>query len=1051
MMFRYYRHPSRIAVGLLVFVLVFGGLLTFRTVNALQRDPVTAAWQQARAAGSYHFTANVVQVTTPAASIYTIGRSSDEQRLYLEGQTDLRAESLQMHVWTGSGNVTQPETALQIRYEDGTTSTRQGAGAWQEISSVTDAMAPGGDFLAYLSAIRNMQAGEPETRAGLKLTRYSFDIDGPTFGEYMRRELERHLTAQGELPPGLQIGTPDFYRDLRGTGEVWIAETGLPVRQVLHLTFPEQQEQQVSAHITVNFSQFGIGPHTLQAWLTDHMPPLEALVALLLVLGFAWALVTLRRSRMFGTVLALLLIGILVLQPFLSSLQSVQFFETQMAHAAEQEAAYVDQQAIREIQAAQINTDFDPHHNPLAGLEAAPPPATGQLAAATDLLPQEQAPLQQVVTVNADRDGDGLSDADEVDIYITDPNDIDTDNDTLSDYIEVRIGTNPLVADTDGDTLSDAVEVAGFTYNNQTWYLDPLEIDSNNDGLGDGQEWFQTNALLNERSIDSDGNGIPDAFDLDNDGDGVPDAMDSAPYTHTGPFSDDNPLGLILEDLRQDTPTFVDFQIRPTDPKHLWYAQNVLDWPEDREGQVQDDDGATFADVALSEGRAPVANESFGDMKLVPMLEIRIDGSTTHLPSEDELAEYGISISNLEEDEAGNLSGKVVYVPLNVQTNEKTGERVAFTARMLYNPESSVWGNAHDVRLTWLIQVLTDDCEQVDNNQCVEYRRYNQTRIAHSYYADWHLTGLTIAEERGTNVAAIYEDPAVDTNLREDDALWLLAAGLDGAFLIPRTGPDRWEIDTSNPLHPTMRLITGDREVTVDELARRFNHPTNSAVTEEERWGIPNILRVNTPAAPYATFDKAIMDIGTDKATDILNTAFAGSWQQDNSLKPLITYVIETERRTVTLDALMEPESALSPPYVSLTNNTLTMDMNPAFRSPISVDTLGTVKWTAYCADQATEGTPNWNPCATEAYLDELEARYSIDDSRLPGDDDTTAEGRQFAIQLFYLILSQARPKPSKLMAWCPILTPTTAPVLSCRAPASPTANSLVLQLPPSV
>ena len=65
---------------------------------------------------------------------------------------------------------------------------------------------------------------------------------------------------------------------------------------------------------------------------------------------------------------------------------------------------------------------------------------------------------QQSSTV--DTDGDGLSDADETNVYKTDPNKADTDSDGLSDSEEVnKYKTNPLVADTDGDTYLDGAEV----------------------------------------------------------------------------------------------------------------------------------------------------------------------------------------------------------------------------------------------------------------------------------------------------------------------------------------------------------------------------------------------------------------------------------------------------------------------------------------------------------------------------------------------------------------------------------------------------------------
>ena len=56
----------------------------------------------------------------------------------------------------------------------------------------------------------------------------------------------------------------------------------------------------------------------------------------------------------------------------------------------------------------------------------------------------------------------------------------DSDQDGLSDWYEVKIGTNPYNPDTDGDGLSDGWEVAHGT--------DPLDPDTDGDGLSDGWE-----------------------------------------------------------------------------------------------------------------------------------------------------------------------------------------------------------------------------------------------------------------------------------------------------------------------------------------------------------------------------------------------------------------------------------------------------------------------------------------------------------------------------------------------------------------------------------
>jgi len=61
----------------------------------------------------------------------------------------------------------------------------------------------------------------------------------------------------------------------------------------------------------------------------------------------------------------------------------------------------------------------------------------------------------------ADQDTDGLSDARELFLYHTDPEDSDSDHDLLSDYDEqVSHGTDPNNADTDGDSVDDGTEVA---------------------------------------------------------------------------------------------------------------------------------------------------------------------------------------------------------------------------------------------------------------------------------------------------------------------------------------------------------------------------------------------------------------------------------------------------------------------------------------------------------------------------------------------------------------------------------------------------------------
>lgn len=77
-----------------------------------------------------------------------------------------------------------------------------------------------------------------------------------------------------------------------------------------------------------------------------------------------------------------------------------------------------------------------------------------------DLLSDEREQEVGTDPLNGDTDGDGLSDAEEVNSYGTDPLNRDTDSDTLTDGQEVNQGTLPTNPDTDGDGINDAVDAA---------------------------------------------------------------------------------------------------------------------------------------------------------------------------------------------------------------------------------------------------------------------------------------------------------------------------------------------------------------------------------------------------------------------------------------------------------------------------------------------------------------------------------------------------------------------------------------------------------------
>lgn len=139
---------------------------------------------------------------------------------------------------------------------------------------------------------------------------------------------------------------------------------------------------------------------------------------------------------------------------------------------------------------------------------------------------------------NPDTDGDGLSDGDETILYQTDPNLVDTDGDGLSDGNETMIHqTDPNLVDTDGDGLSDPDELG---YN-----TDPCLPDTDWDNLNDA---FEVTYGINPLSNDTDGDGLLDWSEVtvyftnatlnDTDGDGYTDYTEVVAGTNPLDVSD---------------------------------------------------------------------------------------------------------------------------------------------------------------------------------------------------------------------------------------------------------------------------------------------------------------------------------------------------------------------------------------------------------------------------------------------------------------------------------------------------------------------------------
>jgi hypothetical protein len=143
-----------------------------------------------------------------------------------------------------------------------------------------------------------------------------------------------------------------------------------------------------------------------------------------------------------------------------------------------------------------------------------------------------------------DSDADGLGDGLEIKTYHTDPLVPDTDDDGIADGREVDLGTNPSIADTDGDGLVDGPEV-------NTYQTDPASVDTDDDGLGDGAE---VDLETNPTQADTDGDGLTDGAEVnlyetdptraDTDGDGIEDATEIAEFDTDPTAADSDGDGL---------------------------------------------------------------------------------------------------------------------------------------------------------------------------------------------------------------------------------------------------------------------------------------------------------------------------------------------------------------------------------------------------------------------------------------------------------------------------------------------------------------------------
>ncbi|MEZ4619069.1 MAG: hypothetical protein R2867_26640 [Caldilineaceae bacterium] len=703
-----------------------------------------------------------------------------------------------------------------------------------------------------------------------------------------------------------------MYRDMTGQGELWLSAAGLPLRQIVVLNMPDEQGDQVNVRLTSNFTNWGPLPTTLIEQITPTGAQVETGLLHMsfalggLVLTGLYLLYSRVRLVHIGVVIAVIVS--LIVTPILQAAPGLEATIQRLATERDAQTKTDETMARNELPSAKAEA-FHPLRSPqenrvtTAVSVAAMPGATGASALF-------QAPNY---TSGADTDGDGLND--DVEIY--------------------KLGTDPGNVDTDGDTLSDWAEVVGYQAAGKTWYLDPLKVDTNRDGLPDNQECPQrinvdsNNNLLADAIMacpDADGDGVPDVYDFDNDGDQVPDRVDTSPnYTGAATTQAQSDLTLTFADYTADLPLNVTLEVRPPDESQLYLANNVYDWPNlDTEGQVTRVFTNTLADFGYTHNQA-----QNGDVIVTPELEITIPWDpatpTRNLPisgtvpltattpitawlDQGYLNEFGITAEQLTD---GTL---VLHAPLYNVEDIIGGRIVAWQANLPYLPKNGTWGSNHQVKLAWKVFALLDSCDFTQAPPDSSYEQYcaptatehwtTSIAMIQRYYEPFQLTGMSVTEDAGVKVAMIADDSALSAPYEQN--LWHLADNLSRTFIQQKT-------------------LNGNR-FDLDQIVARF--ADGSAASATERWGIPaNVLTTWTQSYPNTV--RGENDLIETQVGSFLRSAFPGAGAAD---AVTVLHLREEQRRTA---VLTDAQNA----HVTFDNGTKTL--NAAFGTGVNrLDTL---------------------------------------------------------------------------------------------------------------
>ncbi len=701
-------------------------------VNATDRSAEKAlkdAWEQAKAAGTYQFTADVEQTLIPRSLPGMIGQTDQRIDAQLSGEVTLPDKAHFTLRFEGDGIANDAVELVQ----EGTDVYLIKEGEKEHYDNPMGVSSIMGDYLGYLAAAKNVQKLEEGGNAAV--SRYSYEIDGARFAEYVLELMKESM--KGEIPPGVTLSPPSILVSMTGKGELWVGESGLPVRQIIDLDMPEvSSEYHVRVHMVVDFQfpekaivqQRGLSGRLAGvltpfarfsgASISDSQFPLFSFFALLAILVMAAGIVRHRRHRVVYAAVVIAIIISMVVTPLLQTYNILQFKE-KIAHASSSPTTTLVEGP--EVPDSAPELDLQP-----------PAPKSSASALSDDINPIDL----RALSANNDSPPDlycGKGSVSE-----------DADNDGLNDAAENCLGTDPYYYDSDRDLITDTVEIDGFDFGGKHWTSNPFQADSNNDGLSDYAEWPApiggAPELSDADDWDPDGDGIPNLWDDDNDGDQVPDSLDLSPFSR-GAFSDTFQLNIVNTNFNGYL--YIEFQIQPENLDHLRYSISFLDWPYDEKGPIQDLD------------------DSLQDIRLTPLIRIR----TNVAPDRNLARNEGVSVfKDADSDDY------ILYIaPFYVNDG---GRIVAFAGSVAYRPDQLQDIRWKEVKLIWTANMQNDQFEGDDiRTQSILLNTYVEERF--------RVSGIEITKS-GIYDSMIFGTPA---SPNEDRWLFNLLFGLSNTWL----------------------------------------------------------------------------------------------------------------------------------------------------------------------------------------------------------------------------------------------------------------------------